>query len=269
MDCPAHCPSEWRLALSVARLPPARQRAARNSTPSSSHPGTSTARPTSPAPCSESHDRLGSRTPCASTYPPGRRCLGLPCRACLAGVTRRRLRERATKAEPAATISAPLSTKRHALNPVTARAGVPDEEEVAATVVTAVAGVMVMVAALLVAVPPALVKTALTSQPFTRAVRDPRRERGRSSPREVGPSSPAVDRVLPLHGRRRGAARARREREGSTRRRRLAGRLGRHRGSDGRDRIADHHFAVAAVERAVARVRGVGHQDKVAAGDPE
>ena len=101
-------------------------------------------------------------------------------------MTRRRLRERATKAEPAATISAPLSTKRHALNPVTARAGVPDEEEVAAafTVVTAVAGVMVMVAALLVAVPPALVKTALTSQPFTRAVRDHRRERGRSSPRE-------------------------------------------------------------------------------------
>jgi hypothetical protein len=79
------------------------------------------------------------------------------------------LRERATKAEPTATISAPLSTKRHALNPVTASAGVPDEEEV----VTAVAGVMVMVAALLVAVPPALVKTALTSQPFTRAVSGP------------------------------------------------------------------------------------------------
>ncbi len=48
--------------------------------------------------------------------------------------------------------------------------------------VTAVAGVMVMVAALLVAVPPALVKTALTSQPFTRAVSGPRRERGRSAP---------------------------------------------------------------------------------------
>jgi hypothetical protein len=83
------------------------------------------------------------------------------------------LRERATKAEPAATISAPLSTKRHALNPVTARAGVPDEEEVAAAVVTAVAGVMVMVAGLLVAVPPALVKTALTSQPFTKPLSGP------------------------------------------------------------------------------------------------
>jgi hypothetical protein len=92
------------------------------------------------------------------------------------------LRERATKAEPAATISAPLSTKRHALNPVTARAGVPDEEEVAATVVTAVAGVMVMVAALLVAVPPALVKTALTSQPFTRAVRDDAVSEGEVAP---------------------------------------------------------------------------------------
>src|ERR1700722_10518661 len=92
-----------------------------------------------------------SRRSSASTYPPERRCLGLPCRTCLAGRTRRRLRETATKAEPAATISAPLSTKRHALNPVTARAGVPDDEEVAAAVVTAVAGVMVTVAGLLVA----------------------------------------------------------------------------------------------------------------------
>jgi hypothetical protein len=102
-------------------------------------------------------------------------------------MTRRRLRERATKAEPAATISAPLSTKRHALNPVTARAGVPDEEEVAAacTVGTAVAGVMVMVAALLVAVPPALVKTALTSQPFTRAVRDDAVSEGEVAPERL------------------------------------------------------------------------------------
>jgi hypothetical protein len=107
-------------------------------------------------------------------------------------MTRRRLRERVTKAEPAATISAPLSTKRHALNPVTARAGVPDEEEVAATVVTAVAGVMVTVAALLVAVPPALVKTALTSQPFTRAVRGPDVYEG-----EVAPGMVRLVQVLP------------------------------------------------------------------------
>ena len=98
-----------------------------------------------------------------------------------------------TKAEPAATISAPLSTKRHALNPVTARAGVPDEEEVAATVVTAVAGVMVMVAALLVAVPPALVKTALTSQPFTRAVRDPVVSEGEVAPVRLAQVLPSIE----------------------------------------------------------------------------
>ena len=105
------------------------------------------------------------------------------------------MRERATKAEPAATISAPLSTKRHALNPVTARAGVTDEEGVAAafTVVTA-ARVMVMVAALLAAVPPALVKTALTCQPFTRAVTDPAVSVGEVAP---APGTVMLAQVLP------------------------------------------------------------------------
>gem|GEM_PF-5097520 len=70
--------------------PRARRRAARSTTHSSSPSGTSTAQPTPPAACSASHDRPGSRRPCASTDPLGRIGPGPPCRRSRSRRCRRR-----------------------------------------------------------------------------------------------------------------------------------------------------------------------------------